>query len=432
MMLKIVQMKKYLWWWIILGVAVLGTGIWYFGFYKEEKPVVLDTVTPFYGTISKSVTATGSLQPVDTVAVGTQESGTLAAVLVDFNSVVKKGQLIAQLDKSLLNASVSQYVGALASAQSQVVYEQANYDRQQLLYNTGAISKADYETAMYQYQSAEGNVNSIASQLKAAKQNLAYASIYSPIDGTVMSRNISVGQTVAASFNTPTLFVIAKDLTKMQVQAAVDEADIGNVKNGQKVTFTVDAFPTDVFVGSVEDVRLEPSTSANVVTYSTIIAAPNQDKKLKPGMTANISIFTQVDSGVLLIPAKALKFTPSAELSKHVTLVPDSSASHINATPRLDTIGLSGEVLKKGSGKGKKASVWIRTGDSLVQKVIRTGLNDDTNVEVLSGLEGDEDIVTAAESEGTPAKTKSSAAATSPFMPKRPGGNTTPKKPAAK
>jgi HlyD family secretion protein len=375
------------------------------------------------------VTATGSLQPVDTVAVGTQESGTIARVLVDFNSGVKKGQLIAELDKSLLNATVSQYTGALESAKSQVVYQKANFDRQQLLYNTGAISKADYESADYQYQSAVGNVNSISSQLRAANQNLAYASIYSPIDGTVLSRNVSVGQTVASSFSTPTLFIIAKDLTNMQVAAAVDEADIGGVGNGQTVTFTVDAFPTDVFMGKVQEVRLDPTTSANVVTYSTIIAAPNKDKKLKPGMTANISIFTQVDSGVMLIPAKSLKFTPDPTLSKKYTLVPDSQALHIGtAAVHLDTIGESGDVVKRGSGKGRRASVWILTGDSLVQKVIRTGLNDDQNVEVISGLSGDEAIVTGAQT--APAAKGSSAAPASPFMPRR--ATTPPKKPAAK
>src|SRR5580698_6049141 len=184
-------MKKiFRWWWIGVLVLGAGAGTWYWGYYKEETPIQVQTILPYAGNISKSVTATGSLQPVDTVAVGTQESGTIARVLVDFNSVVKKGQLIAELEKSLLNATVSQYKGALEAAKSQVVYQKANFDRQQLLYNTGAISKADYETADYQYQSAVGNVNSISSQLQAANQNLAYASIYSPIDGTVLSRNV--------------------------------------------------------------------------------------------------------------------------------------------------------------------------------------------------------------------------------------------------
>lgn len=420
--------KKYIWWIVVL-VAIAAGAVWFFGYFKHEMPPQLDTTRPSPGAISKSVTATGSLQPVDTVAVGTQESGTIAKVYADFNSVVKKGQLLAELDKSLLNATVSQYEGSLAAAQSQVVFEKANFDRQQILYNTGAISKADYETAEYQYQAAVGSVSSISSQLRGARQNLAYASIYSPIDGTVLSRNVSAGQTVAASFSTPTLFIIARDLTKMQVQAAVDEADIGNVANGQNVTFTVDAFPNNVFEGTVQDVRLNPTTSANVVTYSTIIAAPNQDKKLKPGMTANISIFTQVDSNVMLIPAKALKFTPDPTLSKYFTIVQDPEAAHISGNAHMDTIGLSGEVVKKGSGKGKRAAIWIASGDSLVQKVIRTGLNDDSRVEVMSGLSGDENIVTGVEAAGTPAAV-ASGSPTSPFMPRRGGG--TPKKPQSK
>lgn len=420
--------KKYIWWIVVL-VAVAAGAVWFFGYFKREKPPQLDTARPSSGTISKSVTATGSLQPVDTVAVGTQESGTIAKVYADFNSVVRKGQLLAELDKSLLNATVSQYEGSLAAAQSQVVFEKANFDRQQILYNTGAISKADYETAEYQYQAAVGSVSSISSQLRGARQNLAYASIYSPIDGTVLSRNISAGQTVAASFNTPTLFIIARDLTKMQVQAAVDEADIGNVANGQNVTFTVDAFPNNVFEGTVQDVRLNPTTSANVVTYSTIIAAPNQDKKLKPGMTANISIFTQVDSNVMLIPAKALKFTPDPSLSKFFTVVADPEAAHISGSAHMDTIGLSGQVVKKGSGKGKRAAIWIASGDSLVQKVIHVGLNDDSRVEVMSGMSGDENVVTGVEAAGTPAAASSTP--TSPFMPRR-GGGSTPKKPQSK
>jgi HlyD family secretion protein len=423
--------KKYIGWWIVGLVILAGVAVWFFGFLKTEKPARVDTEKPSIGTITKSVTATGSLQPVDTVSVGTQESGTIAKVYADFNSVVKKGQLLAELDKSLLNASVSQYEGSLAAAQSQVVFEKANFDRQQILYNTGAISKADYETAEYQYQASIGSVNSIASQLRGAKQNLAYASIYSPIDGTVLSRNVSAGQTVAASFSTPTLFIIARDLTKMQVQAAVDEADIGNVQNGQQVTFTVDAFPNNVFEGTVQDVRLNPTTSANVVTYSTIIAAPNQDKKLKPGMTANISIYTQVDSGVMLIPAKALKFVPDPTLSKTYTILEDPEAAHISGATRMDTIGLTGEVVKKASTKGKRAAIWIISGDSLIQKVIRTGLNDDSHVEVISGLAGDENVVTGVSAAGaaTPA---SGGAPTSPFMPRRGGGGTTPKKPASK
>ena len=218
------------------------------------------------GTVSISVTATGTLQPVDTVAVGSQISGNVKSVFVDFNSPVKKGQLLAQIDKSLTQAQVDQYSAGLQQAQGNVVFQKSNYERQNKLYATGAISKADLETAVYQYKSARENVNSISAQLRTAQKNLSLTDIYSPIDGTVLSRSVSEGQTVAASLSTPTLFSIAKDLTKMQVQASVDEADIGNVKKGQRVMFSVDAFPADTFAGTVKEIRLRASVSANVVT----------------------------------------------------------------------------------------------------------------------------------------------------------------------
>ncbi|RYZ50523.1 MAG: efflux RND transporter periplasmic adaptor subunit, partial [Sphingobacteriales bacterium] len=246
-------MKRYRWIIWIIVIAIAGTAIWYWKFREKETPVVLETEQPVMGYIASSVTATGTIQPVDTVSVGTQVSGTVSDVYADFNSTVKKGQLIAQIDKSLFMAQVQQISANLQQAKSQVVFQESNFNRQKSLYDIGAISKAEYENAVYQKNIAKDNVTSVASQLDAAQRNLSFASIYSPMDGTVMARNVSVGQTVAASFNTPTLFVIAKDLTKMQVRAAVDEADIGNVKKGQRVTFTVDAFPEDVFEGNVKD-----------------------------------------------------------------------------------------------------------------------------------------------------------------------------------
>ncbi len=237
-------------------IILAGVGIWFWKFKEEEKPVVLETEQPHYGTIATSVTATGTVQPVDTVSVGTQVSGTISKVYVDFNDKVKKGQLIAEIDKTILQAQRDQISANLRQARANQDYTQSNYNRQKQLLDVGAISRAEYETALNQFNAANDNVSGIAAQLKAAQQNLYYANIYSPIDGTVLTRNVSVGQTVAASLNTPTLFVIAKDLTKMQVQAAVDEADIGNVKNGQRVTFTVDAFPDNVFEGRVNEVTV--------------------------------------------------------------------------------------------------------------------------------------------------------------------------------
>jgi HlyD family secretion protein len=329
--------------------------------------------------------------------------------------------LIAQLDKSLLLASVNQFKANLLVAKSQLTYQKSTYDRQNLLYQTGAISKADYETAQYNYTSSQANIQSVQAQLDAANKNLQYSDIYSPVDGVVMTRNVSIGQTVAASFSTPTLFVIAKDITKMQVQGAVDEADIGNVKVGQRVTFTVDAYPDDIFPGTVSQIRLEPTVSANVVTYSTIISAQNDNMKLKPGMTANITVFTKEDSNVLLIPAKALKFQPTEALAKQFKIggkTVDSSSMHRkrnNDTVRKRMSDTTGAVKKT------HAFVWVKENDSLVEKRIVTGLNDDASVEVFAGLTTEDEVVTGVESP----EEKKSASSTqkSPFMPARRGNN---------
>src|SRR5690349_1281861 len=313
-------MKKYKWIVWVLIIIIAGVGIWLWKFREKEQPVVLETEQPHYGFIATSVTATGTIQPVDTVSVGTQVSGTISKVYVDFNDKVKKGQLIAEIDKTILQAQRDQISANLRAARANQDYQKSNYDRQKQLLDVGAISRAEYETALNQINAARDNVNSISAQLKASQQNLFYANIYSPINGTILSRNVSVGQTVASSLSTPTLFVIANDLTKMQVQAAVDEADIGNVKNGQRVTFTVDAFPDNVFEGRVNEVRLRPSVSSNVVTYSTIIDAPNADMKLKPGMTANSTVYTQEINNAMLVSAKATRFRPDSSLLKKYTI----------------------------------------------------------------------------------------------------------------
>jgi HlyD family secretion protein len=430
-------MKKMKIFGIIILIALAAGGIWYYFLKKEEKPVVLDTEKPEYGYISSSVTATGTIEPVDTVSVGTQVSGTIKYVYADFNSRVKKGQLVAELDKSLLAAQVNQFQANLEVAKSQQVYEKSTYDRQNLLFQAGAISKADYETAQYQYNTSRANVQSVQAQLDAARKNLSYADIYSPVDGVVMVRNVNIGQTVASSFSTPTLFIIAKDISKMQVQAAVDEADIGNVKQSQRASFTVDAFPENTFSGTVEEIRLQPTISANVVTYTTIIKAPNDDLKLKPGMTANIIIYTREENNALLISAKALKFKPDASLEKQFKI------GALNA----DSAGGSTTHHRAGSGTHrpdslrrkindstaqitpKKAFVWVKENDSLVQKRIIIGLNDDASVQVLHGLSTEDEVVDAVQSpEIKPAS--SSGAAKSPFMPPRRGGGA--KKPPAK
>jgi HlyD family secretion protein len=416
---------------ILIILVLAGAATWYFFFRKEEKPVVLQTERPRYGYISKSVTATGTVWPVDTVAVGSQVSGTIQQIYTDFNAKVRKGQLLAELDKSLFMAQVNQYKANLEVAKATAVYQKSTFDRQTLLYNTGAISKADYENAQNAYLGAKATVESVQAQLEGAEKNLQYASIHSPVDGVVMTRNVSVGQTVAASFNTPTLFIIAKDISKMQVQAAVSEADIGDVKTGQRVTFTVDAYPDISFSGTVNQVRLQPVTTANVVTYSTMITAPNADLKLKPGMTANIFIFTKEVDSALLISARALKYKPDATLGKQYVIIPDtvderevvvearrSSSSNPLASPRhrRDT---ASEQVDSAPRTGTPAFVWIKYGDSLIEKKITTGLNNDTKVQVMSGLTPDDEVVSGVEIATAAEK---SGAARSPFMPARRGG----------
>jgi HlyD family secretion protein len=387
---------------IILGIAIALFAVWYFALRKKEQVVVLETEKPKTGYISENVTATGKVQPVDTVAVGTQVSGTIKTLYADFNSKVKKGQLLAELDKTLFEATVNQYQANLVSAQSALVYQQGNFSRQNNLYKVGAVSKADYDNALYTYNASKASVNSIRAQLASAQKNLSLASIYSPIDGTVLSRSVSEGTTVAASFSTPTIFSIAKDLTKMQVEASVDEADVGNISKGERATFTVDAFLNDTFKGTIQEIRLSPSISSNVVTYKTIINTSNDANKLKPGMTANITIFTKEVNNALLIPTKAIKYTPDS------TLAGKYQITWVN--PEKKPVGAN------------EAYVWVqKSAKELVQKKISTGINDNTHVEVLSGLAAADIVITGSQSMG-----KSQAASqgqSSPFMPKRPGGN---------
>lgn len=391
--------------------------VFYFKNRDKNNLPELETEYLQSGTISNSITATGTVQPVDTVSVGTQVSGTIKQIFADFNSIVKKGQLLAVLDKSLFNTQVEQYAANLQSMTSQLTYQQENLNRQTQLYQAGAISKSDYETAQNQYKEARGAAASARAQLATANKNLSYTNIYSPINGTVLSRNINEGQTVAASFNTPTLFVIANNLTQMQVRAAVDEADIGNVKAGQPVSFTVDAFPDDTFPGTVKEVRLQPVVSSNVVTYTTIIDASNTSMKLKPGMTASITIFIQRQNDAQLLSAKAINFNPPSALAKQY-----------NISKKTNKPGTKDSLAKLTSlHKSKEAFAWILKGKQLIQKKIETGLNDDVHVQVLAGLDKNDQVVVGlqqiAGDKNKPASTRS------PFMPRRPSGTNGSNKP---
>ncbi|MCU7551769.1 efflux RND transporter periplasmic adaptor subunit [Chitinophagaceae bacterium LB-8] len=403
---------------VIISMIALAALSWIINFKEKRNLVELLTEKPSFGSLSKTVTATGTLQPVDTVAIGAQVSGTIKNIFVDFNSVVKKGQLLAELDPVLFLAQEHQIEANLQQAKANFAYQAANYNRQQQLYNAGAISKAEIETATYQYRAAQDNVNSILSQLRAAQKSLSFTRIYSPIDGTVLTRNISVGQTVAASFNTPTLFSIANDLTHMQVRASVDEADIGMVQKGQRVKFTVDAYPDEIFYGTVEEIRLEPSVTANVVTYTTIIEADNANLKLKPGMTANIDIVTQEQDNVLLIPQIATQFVPGMSLSKQFMIRPLMPGAHQQRSANNKSGMKAGNHFSMISNQ---ARVWVKKGDTLVQKQIITGLSNDVQEAVIKGLSPDDLVVTSINANKGPGK--ASTEERSPFIPTRSSRN---------
>lgn len=422
-------MKKWKWLIILLVLALAAGAVWFWKFRKKEEKVQLETEVPQYGNVAISITATGTIQPVDTVSVGTQVSGTIAQVYADFNSAVKKGQLLAQLDKILLQAQVQQFSATLQQQRSNLTYQQSNYNRQKQLLEVGAISQAEYETALYQVNAAKDQVTSAEAQLKTANRNLQLSDIYSPIDGTVLSRNVSAGQTVVSSLNAPTLFVIARDLTRMQVQAAIDEADIGNVKKGQRVTFSVDAFPEDQFDGIVKEIRLQPSISSNVVTYATIIDAPNDQLKLKPGMTASITVYTKEANNAMMVSAKAIKFTPDSALLKDY-LIEGKPAGQRGTRNRqqdteADTTALRKERPKMNETadttvKPKRAVVWLKNKNMITRKVIQVGLSDDANVQVLHGLTTQDTVITGIVLPGSAPAGNSGVR--SPFMPARRGG----------
>jgi HlyD family secretion protein len=403
--------KKWLYW-VVGGIIAIGA-VWFFFIREKEIKIQLETVKPEMGDISNSITATGTIQPVDTVAVGTQVSGIIKNIYVDFNSTVKKGQLLATLDPDLLKFQSEQIKANLQNAKSNLAYNEININRQSQLYKVGAISKADYDNATNQYNAAKAQVNAVTAQLSTADKNLSLTNIYSPIDGTVLNRNVSEGQTVASSFSTPTLFSIAKDLTKMRVRASVDEADIGNVKVGQKATFTVDAFPDETFDGEVSEVRLHPTVSSNVVNYTTIINADNSSLKLKPGMTANITIYTQVLNNVLKIPVAATSFRPdSLVIKKYKVNSPFANGKKHE----------KGQWKKQNKGTENKseAAVWIIAKDSTIsRKKIKTGMDNDTEIQVISGLNKNDNIITGYK---VLSKKTSGGQAKSPFMPQRRGG----------
>ena len=382
--------------WLIVAVAAIAIlAVWLLSGGKKEEKVTFDTAAGAPANIMNSITATGTIEPVTSVTVGTQVSGIVSKLYVDYNSVVKKGQVIAELDKTNLMSQLNTAKTQLATAQSQLNYQTANYNRYKTLFEKGLVAADDFDNAKLSYVQAKEQVASAKEEVQRAQTNLGYATITSPIDGIVLSKSVEEGQTVAASFSTPELFTIAQDLTNMQVVADIDEADIGEVKEGERVSFTVDAYPDNTFEGEVKQVRQEATTNNNVVTYEVVIAAPNADLKLKPGLTANVTIYTAERKGVLAIPSKALRFTPQKE-----------------------TVG----KLKIVDVTGAKNKVWTIEGNSIVAHKVNIGMTDGTNTQIVGGIASGEKVVTGLKVLGgdmdMPAEAQGES---SPFAPGPPG-----------
>lgn len=392
-------------WILVGGCFAIAVAAWLLSGNKKDEQVSFVTEEVAPANIQNSITATGSVEPVDTVAVGTQVSGIIDKIYVDFNSTVKKGQVLAVLDTKNLTSTLNSAKANLQSAQANLQsanaalgYQRANYNRYKALYQKGLISANDFESVRLSYRQAEEQVammkeSVVAAQesVRTAQTNLGYATIVSPIDGTIINKYVAAGQTVAASFSTPELFGVARDLKKMQVLADVDEADIGDVRPGESATFTVDAYPDDTFPGTVQQVRLGGSTSNNVVTYKVVISTSNADLKLKPGMTANVTIYTQQKSGVLSVPTKALRFTPAKETVGKMKIKDISNA---------------------------KNKVWTIEGNNIVAHQVNIGMSDGTHTQIVSGVKQGQKVIT-----GVDVKTDDAAAdgsnssESSPFAP---------------
>ena len=367
---------------MLLGAAVMTGCSKKTGFtYSEAEAAKQDIVN--------SVTATGTIEPVTSVDVGTQVSGVISKLYVDYNSVVKAGQVIAELDRTNLMSELSSAQASLKSAQSELDYQKTNYERYKALYDKGLISANDFEQARLSYVQAQQRTRQQKESVKKAQTNLGYATITSPIDGVVLSKEVEEGQTVASSFSTPTLFKIARDLTDMRVIADVDEADIGDVKEGQRVTFTVDAFPDDTCEGHVTQVRQEATTESNVVTYEVVISAPNDDLKLKPGLTANVVIFTMEAKDVLAVPSKALRFTPREAMLNSDETITDTDA---------------------------KEKVWVKEGSNLKAVAVETGMTNGTLTQITKGLKPGTHVLT--EVNAMQVEAEGEQQNSNPFMPR--------------
>lgn len=396
---------------ILIGIAAVlavGAGYRLFGESKANHKVVYETATVTKGEISESITATGTIEPVTEVTVGTQVSGIIDKIYVDYNSTVTKGQLIAEMDRSTLQSELASQRAAYDGAKAEYEYQKKNYERNKGLHEKQLISDVDYEQAVYGYEKAKSSFESSRASLAKAERNLSYATITSPIDGVVTSRSVEEGQTVASGFSTPTLFTIAADLTQMQVVTDVDEADIAGIEEGQRATFTVDAYPNDTFEGVVTQIRLgqagssssssSTTSSATVVTYEVVISAHNPDLKLKPRLTANVTIYTLDRKNVLCVPARALRFTPEKPLIGDKDVVKDCESEH---------------------------KLWTREGNTFTAHPVEIGISNGISTEIIGGVDEGTVVITEAAVGGraggnsVPDSSQQANREQSPFMPGR-------------
>ncbi len=405
---------------------------------KGANSYSFETAVVKKGSIINTITATGTIQADTTVSIGTQVSGVIKKIYVDFNSPVKKGQLLAEIDKTPLQTQVQQAQASLDDSKSEVEFQTAAFERFKALLDKKLVAQADFDQVKYSHSKALANLKTAQAGYDKANVNLNYASIYSPISGVVLNRVVDQGQTVAASFSTPNLFTITNDMKQMQVQANIDEADIGLLKKGQPVDFTVDAYPTEVFKGDVRQIRMQPIVTSNVVTYTVIVNAPNPDTKLMPGMTANITVLVQKVDSVLTIPGKALRFTPDAVwLGEYMKNNPSNRRPGAGGTTQSGTserqrpAGDAGQSnsggFQAGTQSGKKPVIaWVKEGDKIHRVRISTGAIDGANAEVKTGLKEGDEVIISMSVAGKAATSTTAAAATtttSPFMPTRaPGG----------
>lgn len=419
---------------IIIGAALV-IGLSAGGYMLFDKSntatVTVSTSAVTRGNVNNTVTATGTLEATETVVVGTQVSGVIENIYVDFNSPVTKGQLIAELDKSTLQSSLKTAEADVDNAKAELAYQKATLARMKVLFDKDMLAESEYDLYSYNYKKSMAQLKSAEANYDRALRNLSYANIYAPIDGLVLNRAVEEGQTVQASMNTPELFTITNDLKTMEVEANIDEADIGLIVLDQRVTFTVDAFPDDEFEGAIAEIRLQPNESSNVITYTVIVSVENLDYKLKPGMTASITDYVSEANNVLVVPGKALRFEPEQEMMEaYMKSVPGGNDVEMGRPERGE--GEDGErgPRPEGMEQGERPTMlWIKDGDHIRPVPVTLGLNDGTTVQILSGVEENTLVVTSMELATEEDKEDDSSDGKSPFVQeggKRGGGGPPP------